>query len=279
MVPACSQSCFLFFAFYLNMNLLHFNNLQASQGLVHFQTTREGGCSLPPFDTTNMSYSVGDNPYNVLRNREALAAQIGETAGRFVFIKQVHGTRIAVVTDRECGRGVWPWLDDKIEGTDGLITNTPHVVISVKTADCIPVLLFDPVQRVIAAIHAGWRGTAARILPHAVEIMQSRFGSRPADLLAGIGAGAGACCYEVSEEVYNAIRSSLQDSPYPTCAENNRHIDLKEINRMQLVECGVQAAHIEVSPLCSICNPRVIFSHRASGGVAGRSLTGICLKW
>ncbi len=257
--------------------LMHFKNLSAFDDLVHFQTTRHGGFSMDELATMNTSYSVGDNPQTVLKNRMEVAWLTGIPLDRFVFPKQCHTANIAIVTERDCGRGVWFERHDPLAETDALVTAEHGIMLCIKTADCIPVLLYDPVRQVIAAIHAGWRGTASCISRKTVEMLVARFGCHAGDIVAGIGAGAGICCYETNEEFYARIVASI-NTPYPDFNENNRRIDLKEINRRQLMEAGVTASNIEVNPVCTICHAADHFSHRGSGGHAGRSLNGICMK-
>jgi hypothetical protein len=149
---------------------------------------------------------------------------------------------------------------------DALLENTPGAVVAVKTADCIPILLVDQRTRAVAAVHAGWRGTVARIAEAAVEAMRDRFGSAPADLHAAIGPGIGKCCYEVGPEV--AARFGER---------GRAHIDLAEANRRQLIAAGVTARRIHASNLCTMCRPEEFHSFRRDREAAGRlySFAGI----
>ena len=149
---------------------------------------------------------------------------------------------------------------------DALLENTPGAVVAVKTADCIPILLVDPRSRAVAAVHAGWRGTVARIAASAVAAMRDRFGSASGDLHAAIGPGIGKCCYEVGPEV--AARFGEQ---------GRAHIDLAEANRRQLLEAGVTARRIHASNLCTMCRPGEFHSFRRDKEAAGRlySFAGI----
>ncbi len=142
---------------------------------------------------------------------------------------------------------------------DALLENTPGSVVAVKTADCIPLLLVDPVNRAVAAVHAGWRGTVARIVQRSVEAMTARFGTSPEDLLAAIGPGIGSCCFEVGPEVAEKFNR-----------EGRGHIDLEEENRRQLLESGVTAGHIYASNLCTMCNVKEFHSFRRDRERAGR---------
>lgn len=169
--------------------------------------------------------------------------------GNLATLKQVHSARCV----RACGRsGVLG------EG-DALLEKTPGAVVAVKTADCIPILLADERHRAVAAVHAGWRGTAAEIAAHAVEAMRDSFGTAPADLYAAIGPGIEPCCYEVGPEV--AARFGI---------EGRAHLDLPSINRSQLAEIGIPKERIYVSGLCTMCRAEELHSFRRDGDAAGR---------
>ncbi len=174
--------------------------------------------------------------------------------GNLATLKQVHSAECVVAGGRTglLGQG------------DALLENTPGALIAVKTADCMPILLVDARNRAVAAVHAGWRGTVARIAPGAVEAMRERFGSRPEDLLAAIGPGIGKCCYEVGPEV--AVEFG---------EPGRAHIDLTETNRNQLQQAGVE--RIYAANLCTMCNPDDFHSFRRDKEAAGRlySFAGI----
>jgi YfiH family protein len=146
---------------------------------------------------------------------------------------------------------------------DALVENTPGQLVAVKTADCIPILIVDPRQRAVAAVHAGWRGTAKKIATRVIEQMQRRFASQPGDLLAAIGPGIGKCCYEVGPEVARQ---------FPEFVDSNRHVDLPSANRHQIAGCGVPLGHIYVANLCTMCNGE-FHSFRRDKQQAGRMLS------
>ena len=149
---------------------------------------------------------------------------------------------------------------------DALLENTPGRLVAVKTADCIPILLVDPRLRAVAAVHAGWRGTAQRIAAHAVEEMQKKFSSRPEDLYAAIGPGIGKCCYQVGPDV---------SSQFAEFADSNRHVDLSAANQRQLADCGV--LHIYSAQLCTMCNDE-FHSYRRDKQQAGRMLSVVGIR-
>jgi YfiH family protein len=153
-------------------------------------------------------------------------------------------------------------------GGDALIENTPGQLIAVKTADCIPILMVDPRQRAVAAVHAGWRGTVQNIATQAVQHMQRRFSSRPDDLLVAIGPGIGKCCYEVGPEVAEQ---------FAEFADSHRHVDLSSANRHQVADCGVPLDHIYTGDLCTMCNSD-FHSFRRDKQQAGRMLSVVGIR-
>ena len=185
--------------------------------------------------------------------------RLSDIPGRFpnlATVKQVHSAACVAADGRT---GV-------LGNGDALIENTPGAVVAVRTADCIPILLVDGRSRAVAAVHAGWRGTVARIAASAVAAMQDRFGSAPGDLHAAIGPGIGKCCYEVGPEVAACFGG-----------QGRAHIDLAEANRRQLLEAGVTARRIHASNLCTMCRPGEFHSFRRDKEAAGRlySFAGI----
>jgi YfiH family protein len=165
---------------------------------------------------------------------------------------QVHGDRIQRVEEG----GLFP-------ATDGLITDKPALVLSVLVADCLSLYLYDPDRPAVGLVHAGWRGSSMNIIGKAVEAMASGFKSQPAQLKAWMGPSIGPCCYEVGEEV----ASQFQD----VCVKDN-HLDLWTCNRLQLESAGLKSNSIEIASLCTKCHPELFYSHRGSGGKAGRMM-------
>jgi YfiH family protein len=194
--------------------------------------------------------------------REAARARLAgalHDAGRLLFLRQVHGSRVVEA----------PW-----EGTpeaDSGMASRPGFIVGVETADCLPVLLVDPVARRVAAVHAGWRGTAAGVAARAVEAMR-RAGSRPEDLLGALGPAIGACCYEVGEELRAAFGAGASEFFRPG-PRGRPHLDVRGANRRQLVESGVSSAHIADVDECTYCRPDLYHSYRRSGPGAGRMLS------
>ena len=212
-------------------------------------TARSGGVSEGPYATLNLSLSVGDDPARVLENRRRLAQALGAGPENFVFARQVHGTGVRIVSEADAGSGAFS-LNDALPDTDALVTRSPGVLLAILTADCVPIVLHDPVAGVLACVHAGWRGTVARVPAAAVAAMQS-LGSRPPDILAGVGPAASPARYQVGADVHQAITSAFgsaaNDFLRPDDTADRWLLDLWAANRFVLQEAGVPAAQIHVT--------------------------------
>ena len=246
----------------MSLDLYRFRNLSAVPGVVHAITGRAGGVSQGRCASLNVSYTVGDDPANVDENLQRVAHDIGTERERLFAAYQVHGRAVTVVEPETPPR----------PRCDVLITRSPERTLLLRFADCTPVLLADPVRHAVAAVHAGWRGSAVRAAAAAVEALQAAFGSNPRDLVAGIGPAIGPCCYTVGPDVVAAFG----DRPY---LFSDGRLDLWEANRLALVEAGVPADQIEVAGICTQCQSERFFSHRANGGQpAGRFAAVIGLR-
>jgi len=190
-----------------------------------------------------------------------------------VSVKQVHGTN-ALLVDRpiEAGKtfaGEW----------DAVITNQPGVLVTVKTADCVPILLYDPIQHVVAAIHSGWRGSVAGIVPKTLMRMQQEFGSEPGSIHVAIGPSAGSCCYEVDDAVLKPLQSySFWKSVVRETARGRALLDLREFVRRQTLAAGVPDQNVWAVDHCTICRPELFFSYRREGVVKDTMTSGIMLS-
>ena len=205
-----------------------------------------------PYATLNLSLSVGDDPARVLENRRRLAAALGANPGDFVFARQVHGAGVRIVGPADRGSGAFT-LDDAVPDTDALVTTSPDVVLAILTADCVPIVLHDPVAGVLACVHAGWRGTVARVPAAAVAAMQS-LGSRPSDILAGVGPAAAPARYQVGPDVHQAVTQAFGPAaatflrPDPA-APGHWLLDLWSATRHVLREAGLPDPQIHTTPL------------------------------
>ena len=241
----------------------------AVPGAVHGFSTRLGGVSQPPFDTLNLSFGRGDDPAKVRENFGIFCAAIGAETERMVCARQVHGDAVRTVTADDAGKGFSRVRDYE---ADGLITDEPDLPLVIFTADCIPVLLFDPVRRAVGACHCGWRGTALGIAARTVERMVAVYGTDPADLRCAVGPGISRCCFETDGDVPEAMRASLGAEAEPLVDDHGNgkfHVDLKGINRLWLLRAGVRPENISVSNACTAHNLDAFFSHRRMGPARG----------
>jgi polyphenol oxidase len=256
------------------LRLLTWPALDAS-GVDAAVTARAGGVSSGPYESLNLSLSVGDDPGRVLENRRRLAAAFGAGPGDFVFARQVHGAGVCVVGPADRGSGAFS-LDDAVDGADALVTSSPGVVLAILTADCVPVVLHDPQAGVLACVHAGWRGTAAGVTAAAVAAMAD-LGARPGGIVAGIGPAVAADRYQVGPDVHQALTQSfgpaaaafirLDPGPgpdprpgpaagpgtgpgaRPAAAQDRWLLDLWAANRHALREAGVPDARIHTTDI------------------------------
>lgn len=227
-------------------------------GISHAFTTRLGGMSAAPFVSLNLGRGVGDDPVAVQTNRARAAAAVGRRLDDHVEASQVHGAFTAIVGAADRG--------GKIDGADGLASNDPKTLLAVHCADCVPILLADPVRRAVAAVHTGWRGTAAGAAASGVRAMHEAFGSRPADLRAAIGPAIGPCCYLVDAPVLERFGASPgRDDVFAAAAPGQWRLDLWEANRRQLEDAGVPAGAVVTARLCTSDHPELFFSHRRDG--------------
>jgi len=248
---------------------LESQTISVSGGVAHGFSTRQGGVSTGCFDSLNLGHTRGDDPVAVRENYRRFCEATG--AGRvedLVLSHQVHQDHIRLCTADDRGKG----LDRPRDyNADGLMTDQRGLPLFIFSADCIPILFYDPVRRAVAACHAGWRGTAQAIAAKTVRCMAEAFGSRPEDLLTAIGPGIGPCCFTTHEDVPQAMVGALGDLalPYirPAAEKGKYHVDLKGINSALLRSAGVDS--VEVSDHCTGCRQDLYWSHRFTGSARG----------
>ena len=241
----------------------------------HGFTTRHEGVSRPPYNSLNLGTNTLDSVHNVKGNRSLLARSFGGTLDRFVTVNQVHGTDLLVIDEPNPDFGHFLKLE-----CDGIITDQPGVMIGICVADCYPILLLDPVKKVAAALHAGWKGTARGIARKGVQAMKEVFGSRPTDILAAIGPGIGPCCYEVGAPVRDAFATGglTWDLVATPSGQGKWQLDLSAANRQQLLLAGVRESNVEEAGVCVSCTPDLYFSWRRDSGDTGRQMGFIMLS-
>ena len=261
-------------------SIFRFRNLSNQGGVDHFVSTRTGGRSLPPYESLNLGFHVGDSPETVLKNREHLAADIEIPLSNFTLARQIHSGTVTIVTEHMRGYGAVDF-NTAIEETDAMVTAVPGLCLAVLTADCVPVLLFDPRKQVVAAVHAGWRGCVKLIAWKTAEILQHEFNCQPTDILAGIGPSIGPCHYEIGPEVISQVEDTFGSTDgYVTdeSADGKGYFDLWEANKRQIMETGVPPQNIEIAQICTYCKAHQFFSARHQKGRTGRFGTGIMLS-
>lgn len=250
--------------------------LLAAAGVsVHGFSTRHEGVSRPPYNSLNLGLSTLDSCHNVEGNRSILTRAFGARYEKLVTVTQVHGNDLLVLDEPNEDFSHFQKLE-----CDGIVTNQPGVMIGVCVADCVPVLLLDPNKRVIAALHAGWKGTAEGIVRKGVEAMVGFFGSEPGAILAAIGPAIGPCCYQVDTPVAEAFRKAgTQFESFAQAAGPGKwQLDLVEANRNQLLRAGLEEGHVETSGFCVSCEKDLFFSYRRDNGETGRQMGFIMLQ-
>ena len=264
--------------------------------LAHGFSTRPGGASLlGGKPALNLGFTDWDDRERVLANRAKFAAAVGAREMPLVALRQFHSDVIHVAGDPP----------SEAPNADALITNTPGILLGVQTADCVPIFLADTRRRVVAAIHAGWRGTLARIAVKTLGRMSMEFGTRPRDVFAAVGPAIGGSCYEVGPEVAQAFAAQFPtasdwfEGPFEQLAHGEEplwlpwltmmppghvpppprvQLDLRASNRWQLVDAGVPEKQIAVSDLCTACRADLLFSYRGEGAKTGRLMAVIGIK-
>ncbi len=258
---------------------LTFRSLERPE-LVHGFSTRLGGVSEGYLGTMNLSFHRGDRREAVLENHRRFAQAVGYDETRLVFSDQVHETHIRKVTESDCGKGIC--RDSDILEIDGLVTDQPDIPLITFYADCVPIFFYDPVRRVVALAHSGWRGTVAGMGRCMVEYMQTEYGSQPGDILCAIGPSICGSCYEISADVAEEFEQAFSEQEAADILKNTGngkyHLDLWKANTYILQNAGIRKEHIEVTDLCTCCNPELLYSHRASQGKRGNLAAVIMLK-
>lgn len=245
-----------------------FDGLENIENLRHAILTRLGGVSQGPYATLNLGHTVGDDPRAVEENHRRALRPLGIHPDRVVSPWQVHGARVEIVGKEHLGT-VRP-------KTDALLTVTPGVPLMMRFGDCTPVVLCDPVRRVVGMAHAGWRGIVAGVVESTVRTMSEQLGCNPENVWAGLGPTIGPCCYEVGADVAREIEEACPAGSQVIEQVNGRiHADLPSAVEAQLKHAGIR--RIERTGLCTSCRVDEFFSHRAENGDTGRF--GIVIGW
>lgn len=240
----------------------------------HGFTTRCGGVSVGTQSSLNLAFGRGDTMENVEKNLRLLGAAVGFDPEKLVMTRQTHSDIVRVVTDKDCAgfcHGDYPECD-------ALVTNTPGITLLVFTADCTPLLFYDPVTGAVGAAHAGWRGTALGIGGKTVQAMADNFGCKPENIRAAIGPNIAQCHFETDSDVPKAMVEAYGTEVGAFIEQRGEkyHLDLKGINALALRRAGVR--EIEISDVCTYCQSERFWSHRASRGERGSQGAAVCCK-
>lgn len=249
-----------------NVPLLYFEQLLSCSGLVHAVSTRKN-CSDSDGEL-DLAGTPEDAGSQLSRNLAAIAPVLGVEPALICCARQVHGSRIRCIDEPVDENSAVHCRD--CEECDALITDLPGIVLLIRVADCVPILLYDPVRRVVAVVHAGWKGTVADIAGATIARMVGKYGCRPSDVLAGIGPAIGACCFNVKEDVAEQFRSVPGLRDCVRIEPDATRVDLPQANRAALLRRGLLAQNVEMSGYCTACRLDIFFSHRGEQGKTGR---------
>lgn len=249
-----------------------------NENILHGFSTRLGGVSKEHLYSMNLSFTRGDEEENVRENHRRFAKALGYDEKRLVFSNQVHLTRFHKVTKEDIGKGITKESD--IKEVDGLVTDVPGIPLITFYADCVPLFFYDPVQNVIAMAHSGWRGTVERIGEKMLHYMEKEYGCKAKDIVCAIAPSICQNCYEVSEEValrFWEVFGKEHGDALLYAKENGKYqLNLHKACEITLLEAGILPEHLDITNLCTCCNPDFFYSHRASNGMRG-NLAGVMM--
>lgn len=266
-----------------SLPLLKYPLLEESDLVTHGFTTRMGGVSTGIYESLNLSFTRGDEDEAVRENYRRVAEALGVSVDQIVCSDQTHTTHVRRVTRKDAGHGVTK--EKTFFDTDGLITNEPGLVLATFYADCVPLYFLDPVKKAIGLSHSGWRGTVHRMGAQTIKAMQQEFGSDPKDILCAIGPSICQDCYEVSADVAEKFEKEFftqgLDRPEELLLDKKNgkyQLNLWKANEIVLREAGILKEHLQITDICTCCNPDLLFSHRESHGKRGNLAAFMALK-
>ncbi len=266
------------------IKLLSFDRLSSSGDVIHCFTTRHGGVSSGDCDSLNFSKTRDFDSRNVEENARRLAECLNVDYNKLTVVPQVHGCDVKIITAENCGAGFSKPGFEK--GADAMITNVPGIPLMTLHGDCVPIFLYDPVEKAVGMVHSGWRGTAAHVASRAVEAMSNAYGSLPENIIAEIGPSIGIECFEIDLPVYEELLLSFPDMQADSSlamkgkTTGKMHVSLPLLVKSSLVKSGVKKENISVCDICTCCekNADDYFSHRRTKGHTGIMAGVICLK-
>lgn len=259
---------------------LEFSMLADTDLVRHGFSTRLGGVSKGCFSSMDLSFVRGDEEEAVRENFRRIGASMGVSCEDMVFSQQTHTTNVRVVTEQDRGMGMTRPLE--YSDVDGLVTNVPGLCLVTFYADCVPLYILDPVQKVIGLSHSGWRGTVGKIGKKTVEMMTKEYGSDPKDILVAVGPSICQDCYEVSEDVIQQFRQNFDpiywDRIFYQKDNGKYQLNLWAANACVFQESGILKEHMAVTNVCTHCNSDVLYSHRTMGNDRGSLAAFLALK-
>lgn len=258
-----------------NIMYFTFENFDKTGVVKHCFSTKIGGVSENEYKSMNLSFR-DDKKENVIENYKKICSVIGCDYRNVVFSNQIHEDNIYSVDEKDRGKGLLRESD--IKNTDGLITDKKNICLVTFYADCVPLYFLDPIKKVIALSHSGWRGTAKQIGRKTVYIMSEKYGCKKENILCGIGPSIGACCYEVDTPVFEEFKNKIPFSEKYILKDKEKNdkykINLQKINEQILLNSGIQKENIEIADICTKCNKDIFYSHRVMGDKRG-SMAGL----
>ncbi len=258
---------------------LQFPALEEAGMVKHGFSTRFGGVSEGVFSSMNFTFTRGDNPEHVRENYRRMARALGVEMGRMVLSHQTHTTHVRAVDEADAGKGLLRERD--YQDVDGLVTDVPGITLVAFFADCVPLFILDPVHRAIGLSHSGWRGSVNRIGQETLDVMGREYGTRAGDVVACIGPSICRDCFEVGPEVAEKFSRAFSQRYWPQLYDKKEdgkyQLDLWRANQIIFTEAGVRPENIHTTDICTRCNPRLLFSHRAMGERRGNLAAFLCL--
>lgn len=257
-------------------NILYFTfpSFEKYRFVSHAFSSRLGGVSKGIFSSLNLSFNRGDNPQSVYKNYQIICSAINIECNNLVFGQLTHSDNIKKVTSKDRGKGIIHPPD--YSQIDALITDEVNVPLAMTFADCVPIFFLDPINKVVAIAHSGWRGTVKMIGKKVIDLMLKDYKCELENIIIGIGPSIGVCCFEVDEQVYKQFTTLeiLDNDSWFTKKENKYYIDLWKVIETMFLKIGISKNNITVTDLCTKCNNEIFFSHRATNGKRG-SMAGI----
>lgn len=253
------------------VHMLQFPLLGQQSWISHGFSTRMGGVSEGCYASMNLSFTKGDDPEKVRENYRRMADMLGMDMERMTLSFQTHTTNVRLVTEEDAGKGIVKERD--YTDVDGLITNIPGITLVTFYADCVPLYFVDPVHHAIGLSHSGWRGTVHRMGRVTLKTMKEAFGTKPEDVICAIGPSICQSCFEVGGEVIEEFQKEFDPFYWKElfyAKENGKYqLDLWKANEIVLLEAGIQKEKLQITDICTRCNPEYLFSHRIMGNERG----------